>query len=308
MIQTDTKAFIALLSRTFRTLRQPVPEPEILDVWWGKLAPYPIEAVAAAFSKHLDVSRFAPTPAEILEHLPKLGNERPEADEAWAIAIRAADEQETVVWTTEIAEAWAVAQPVFHGDEIGARMAFKAAYARITERNRGQNAAPQWVVSQGHDSARRKEVLAQAVREGRLQLEHAKAAVPLLAGPGGEKDEPTPDAKAVENLARIREMLKAGSAAVDRLQAERERRAREVADRLAQAKRVAVDRVATLVEANAVRLVDAPLSRWRVCCLCMQSGKRVAATWSHNGADFCDMHQPTRTMQRVNADRGEARA
>lgn len=244
MVQTDTKAFIALLSRTFRTLRQPVPEPEILDVWWAKLAPYPIEAVAAAFSKHLDVSRFAPTPAEILEHLPKRGDTRPEVDEAWAIAIRAADEQETVVWTTEIAEAWHVAQPVFHGDEIGARMAFKAAYARIVERNRGLNAAPEWVVSQGHDSGRRKEVLAQAVREGRLQIEQAKAAVPLLAGPGAKEDDPTPDAKAVENLARIKAMLKAGSTAVDRLQAERERRARETAQRFVEMKRDIDQRVA----------------------------------------------------------------
>ncbi|MBB0026805.1 hypothetical protein [Ralstonia pickettii] len=250
MVQTDTKAFIALLSRTFRTLRQPVPEPEILDVWWAKLAPYPIEAVAAAFSKHLDVSRFAPTPAEILEHLPKRGDTRPEVDEAWAIAIRAADESETVVWTTEIAEAWHVAQPVFHGDEIGARMAFKAAYVRIVERNRGLNAAPEWVVSQGHDSARRTEVLAQAVREGRLQLANAQAAVRLLAGPGGKADEPTADAKAVENLQRIKDMLKAGSASSDRRQAERERRAREAAAALDEAKREIGRRVAAHLEAR----------------------------------------------------------
>lgn len=244
MVPNDKSAFLAVLSRTFRTLRQPVPEPEILDVWWTKLEPYPIEAVGAAFSKHLDVSRFAPTPAEILEHLPKRGDDRPEADEAWAIAIRAADERETVVWTTEITEAWAVAQPVFHGDEIGARMAFKAAYARIVERNRGVNAAPEWVVSQGHDSARRTEVLAQAVREGRLQLANAKAAVPLLAGPGGKEDEPTADAKAVENLQRIKDMLKAGSASADRRQAERERRARETAQRFVDMKREIDRRVA----------------------------------------------------------------
>lgn len=244
MIPSDKPAFLAVLSRTFRTLRQPVPEPEILDVWWAKLEPYPIEAVAAAFSMHLDTSRFAPTPAEILDHLPKRGDTRPEVDEAWAIAIRAADEQETVVWTTEIAEAWHVAQPVFHGDEIGARMAFKAAYARIVERNRGVNAAPEWVVSQGHDSARRTEVLAQAVREGRLQLEQAKSAVPLLAGPGGKADDPTPDATAVANLQRIKDMLKAGSTAVDRLQAERERRARETAQRFVEMKRDIDQRVA----------------------------------------------------------------
>lgn len=123
-------------------------------------------------------------------------------------------------------------------------MAFKAAYARIVERNRGVNAAPEWVVSQGHDSARRTEVLAQAVREGRLQLANAKAAVPLLAGPGGKEDEPTADAKAVENLQRIKDMLKAGSASADRRQAERERRARETAQRFVDMKREIDRRVA----------------------------------------------------------------
>lgn len=244
MAPYDKPEFVACLKRTFATCRQPLPDGEVLSVYWAKLEPFPLEAVAAALSKHLDVSSFAPTPAEILKHLPKRGDDRPEADEAWAIAIRAADEQETVVWTTEIAEAWAVAQPVFHGDEIGARMAFKAAYARIVERNRGVNAAPEWVVSQGHDSARRKEVLAQAVREGRLQLEHAKAAVPLLAGPGGEKDEPTPDAKAVENLQRIKDMLRGWQSAHDRAAANRERRAREAAAALDEAKREIGRRVA----------------------------------------------------------------
>ncbi|MGN8062781.1 hypothetical protein ACTJK4_14075 [Ralstonia sp. 22111] len=233
-----------LLNLCYSTLLRPLPTFEAIDLWQTILAPYSIEQVRAALSAHMRESKFPPVPADVVSRMPKPSNGRPEVDEAWAIAIRAADESETVVWTTEIAEAWAVAQPVFHGDEIGARMAFKAAYARITERNRGLNTAPQWVVSQGHDSARRKEVLAQAVREGRLQLEHAKAAVPLLAGPGGEKDEPTPDAKAVENLARIREMLKAGSTAVDRLQAERERRARETAQRFVEMKRDIDQRVA----------------------------------------------------------------
>ena len=241
MTPSDKPAFLAVLSRTFRTQRQPVPDAEILDVWWTKLEPYPVEAVAAAFAKHLDVSRFAPTPAEILEHLPRRGDERPEVDEAWAIAIRAADERDTVVWTTEIAEAWQIARPVFHGDEIGARMAFKAAYARIVERNRGLNVAPQWLVSQGHDAARREEIVTQAVREGRLQLTHAQAAAPMLAGPSGE---PAPGVDVAANLKRMREMLAGMGTTRERSQAERQRRARETADQLAAAKRETAQRVA----------------------------------------------------------------
>ena len=74
--------FFALLSRTFRTNRTAIPEPDVIDVWWGKLSAFPLEAVAAAFSKHLDENEFAPTPAAILRHLPRPGDSRPQADEA----------------------------------------------------------------------------------------------------------------------------------------------------------------------------------------------------------------------------------
>ena len=250
MRPSDQPEFVKLLNLCYSTLLRPLPTFEAIDLWQTILEPYSIDQVRLALSAHMRESKFPPMPADVVSRMPKASDGRPEADEAWAIAIRAADEQETVVWTTEIAEAWAVAQPVFHGDEIGARMALKAAYARITEQNRGLNVAPQWLVSQGHDSARRQEVVAQAVREGRLQLTHAQAAVPLLAGPSGEKDEPTPDAKAVENLARIREMLKAGSTAKERAQAEREGRAREAAERVTNVKRDMARRVASYGEAR----------------------------------------------------------
>lgn len=244
MRPSDQPEFVKLLNLCYSTLLRPLPTFEAIDLWQTILEPYSIEQVRVALSAHMRESKFPPMPADVVSRMPKASDTRPEVDEAWAIAIRAADESETVVWTTEIAEAWHVAQPVFHGDEIGARMAFKAAYARIVERNRGVNAAPEWVVSQGHDSARRTEVLAQAVREGRLQLKQAKSAVPLLAGPGGKEDDPTPDATAVANLQRIKDMLKAGSTAVDRLQAERERRARETAQRFVEMKRDIDQRVA----------------------------------------------------------------
>ncbi|AMM14222.1 hypothetical protein AX768_09075 [Burkholderia sp. PAMC 28687] len=245
MTPNDKAAFLAVLSRTFRTLRQPVPEPEILDVWWAKLEPFPIEAIASAFSKHLDVSEFAPTPAAILRHLPRESDGRPGTDEAWAIALRSRDERDTVVWTEEIAEAFEVSKSVIDGDEIGARMAFRDAYTRICERNRVANLPAKWVISQGFDAARREEVVRQAVREGRLQIAHAVAVVPLLAS---ESDGPAcVDVEA--NLSRLKRLVSGIEESKARALAAKAQRAREDQEALIAAKAETARRVAEY-EAN----------------------------------------------------------
>jgi hypothetical protein len=241
MHTTDKRAFKDALDLAHETARQPLPSPAVLGVFWAQLEPYPLDAVLRAISMHVATSEFAPTPAALLKHLPKMSDGRPEVDEAWAIALRSRDECETVVWTTEIAEAFEVAKPVLDGDEIGARMAFKAAYARITDASRRVNRPVQWVVSQGHDAARRLEVVEQAVREGRIALTHAKAAVPLLAAPSEDEAQPV-DVEA--NIARLRAIVGAASTAMARNSAERSRRARERAERLAEAKRETARRVA----------------------------------------------------------------
>lgn len=214
MQAADRAQFAAVLSRTFRTLRQPVPEPEILDVWWTKLEPFPVEAVAQAFSKHLDVSEFAPTPAAILKHLPKQSDGRPEVNEAWAISLRSRDERDTVVWTQECAEAFDCAKDVLDaGDEVGARMAFKDAYTRIVERERAAGRPVQWMKSLGFDADRRDAVLAEAVRAGRLQLEDVRAVAPQLAAPDSEYDL----GQAERNLDRLKHLTSSIPSARERM-------------------------------------------------------------------------------------------
>lgn len=178
MTPVNKPEFLAVLSRTFRTLRQPVPEPEILNVWWAKCEPFPLEAVAQAFSKHLDVSEFAPTPAAILKHLPKESDARPDADEAWAISCHAEDESETIVWTEECSQAFSRASSV--EDETGRRMAFKSTYTRLITAARERGEPVRWVKSLGHDVQRRDVVLAQAVRDGRLALNDVRAVAPYI--------------------------------------------------------------------------------------------------------------------------------
>ncbi|WP_432778177.1 hypothetical protein QZL74_14455 [Burkholderia gladioli pv. alliicola] len=286
----DKREFMAELNLAFEAARQPLPSPQVLRLFFDRLMPYPLPMVVNAIHRHIDTSEFAPTPASILKHLPKASDGRPGPDEAWAIAIRSADERETVVWTQEIAEAWTIARPVFDGDEIGGRMAFKDAYTRICERNRQLGVAPQWTVSQGFDAEKRVAVIAQAVQAGRLALPQAKAAVPLLAG----ESDPAPTVDVEANLARLKQLVAGIGSARAHSSAEKSALAREAAAGLAEAKRAAVDRVSELVDVERERIEGASLARWRFCCLCEHRGERVRATWSVNGADFCESCEPAR--------------
>ena len=183
MTPEEKEAFVAELSRTFHTVNKPLPQPDVIGVWWEMLKPFPLLLVVPAFLRYLSVKDVPLTPAAVLRYLPKRRDERPEADEAWAIAVRAADEKETVVWTAEIAVAWVTAQPVFQlGDVVGARMAFKAAYGRLIDQASATGHPPHWVVSQGFDAERRLEVMHDAVCNGRLQLNQVRATGQLLTG------------------------------------------------------------------------------------------------------------------------------
>lgn len=94
---------------------------------------------------------------------------RPEPNEAWAIALTAADEDNSVVLTEEILLALGSARPVLNaGDVIGARMTFLSTYQRLIDENRRQALPPNWQLSQGHAPHRRQAAISDAVRLGRL--------------------------------------------------------------------------------------------------------------------------------------------
>lgn len=89
--------------------------------------------------------------------------------EAYALALTSVDQQATVVWTDEIAQAWAVAAPLLGaGDKFGARQAFVEAYGRITGEARALRRRPVAQVSLGHDSAGRARAVQEAIAAGRL--------------------------------------------------------------------------------------------------------------------------------------------
>lgn len=242
MRQTDKVEFVKLLNLCYVTLGKPLPPVESLELWLTILEPYSIEQVRVALSAHMRESKFAPVPADVTSRLPKESDGRPEVDEAWAISLRSRDERDTVVWTQECAEAFAAAAPVLElGDDVGARMAFKAAYARIVERNRAAGTPAQWLKSLGHDPERREAALAEAVRAGRLQLEDVRAVVPLLGAPEQAVDPAVADA----NLARLRQMVGGIPSSREKLARIHAARTRADLESIGEAKRRAAERVAT---------------------------------------------------------------
>ncbi|WP_249976096.1 hypothetical protein [Vreelandella olivaria] len=144
------------------------------------LSGYPFDEICRALARCRAELHGKLTLAAIIERLPS-ANAHLTGNEAWALALHSTDEQETVVWTPEIARAFAVAKPVLAGgDKVGARMSFLAAYERELEAVKAEGRQPEWVVSLGHDPQRREIVLNDAVSAGKLP---APKVAHLLAPP-----------------------------------------------------------------------------------------------------------------------------
>lgn len=155
---------------------------QLVELYWAMLEDLGIEQVEAAAKRHIAASKFFPTVAELRELARPVDDpsqRHPAPDEAWAIALAGLDEADSVATTRQILAAWAVASPVFSGDEVGARLAFKAAYTRLV----AEDPEPGWFVSQGHDAQRRQVVIAQAEKRGLLTHEQAAEQLSALPGP-----------------------------------------------------------------------------------------------------------------------------
>lgn len=176
MRDADFPAFVELLDAVCSLLSRGSYTPNATNsaLWFRSLQAYPLEVVRSAFDAHVkdpQRGRFVPTPADVIAQIEGLAEAdgRPGPEEAWAMSLAARDEAETLVWTQEMAAAWAVARPVFElGDEVGARMAFREAYGRLTEEARRNRMPAAWSVSLGFDTERRALAITAAVRAGRL--------------------------------------------------------------------------------------------------------------------------------------------
>ena len=198
------------------------------------LSVYPFSEIRSALARCRAELHGKLTLAAIVERIPS-ANAHLSGNEAWALALHSTDEQETVVWTPEIARAFAAAKPVLDGrDKVGARMAFLAAYERELASAKAEARPPEWTVSLGHDPQRREIVLGDAVRAGKLPAPKVAHLLPppdkpvteegqrqrkrvvnnlrdLINQPGGRKAEERREAHEREE-ARRRELLEQAGA------------------------------------------------------------------------------------------------
>ena len=164
--------------------------PEAADMMAEDLAEYPAALVGDALRQCRRELTGKLTLAGILQRIQRADG-HPEPDEAWAIALSAADEAMTVVMTEEVGLALTAAQPVLRaGDKIGGRRTFLAAYERLVGLSRQNGRRPNWSVSLGHDQQHRLQAIEDAGRLGRLPAtEVEKLAAPIrlaLAAPSGD--------------------------------------------------------------------------------------------------------------------------
>lgn len=216
MKATDRAEFFDLINLSYSTLMRPLPGPDSIKLWEHLLIEHSIEAVSAAFYRHMQVSRFPPMPSDILAYLlPTAENDgRPGVDEAWVTALGGVNEFESVRWTTETAQAMNPdVKRLLQTDEVGARMAFKSIYTRLCTEARAQKRPVEWVFSWGFDGNRREQLATSAVAKGLLSIESAKTHAPLLAAPEAESN---PEQR-VACKARIAQILENMPSATEKL-------------------------------------------------------------------------------------------
>lgn len=163
------------------------------EVMVRELETYPEAAVVSALKRCRREVKGRLSLASVVE---RIDDGHPGVEEAWAMCPR--DEDQTVVWTDEMAEAYgSVMELIVAGDTIAARMSFKERYAALVRQSRDDKRPARWVVSLGHDVNSRSAPLLEAVDKGRLPADTAHQLVASL--PDGER--------ATEALALVSDVL-----------------------------------------------------------------------------------------------------
>jgi len=176
--EQDVMWLMKQIAATAELLGQSI-SPVAVEMMAGDLEHYPRDALAAALKRVRTEHAGRLTPKVIIEAIDAAMG-RPGANEAWATALSALDERNTVVWTDEMAQAWEVARPVVQGgDEIGGRMAFKDAYERLVRVAREERRTPAVTVSVGWDAELRAAGVEKAVKLGYVPAGAEVAYLPL---------------------------------------------------------------------------------------------------------------------------------
>lgn len=67
MIETDKKAFKDMVNAVFTIYGKPLPEKEMLRIWWHKLERFEFSVIGRAFDKWTDTPNKMPQPADIVQ-------------------------------------------------------------------------------------------------------------------------------------------------------------------------------------------------------------------------------------------------
>lgn len=126
-----------------------------------KLSQYDHELVIIALDRCREECSHGISMAAIIERIP---NDRPGAEEAWTLCPQSEDQ--TVVWTPEIATAWRSCCD--EEDSTARRMAFREIYKNQVDNAKAIGLPTRWEVSLGHDPATRARPIVEAVEKGRL--------------------------------------------------------------------------------------------------------------------------------------------
>lgn len=200
----DKDLFLQMLAKTMGAYSKSLQEAGSINSWLEILKPYPMNVIGLAFISYRDENgEFAPVPAGIAKRC-KLMDGRPTADEAWAIALTSRNEEDTVVWTSETAEAFSICGPVLNaGDEVGARMAFRDAYNRLVAAARVSWSPASWNVSLGWNTEKRDVAIQRAQTAGLLSAPAAQVLLPNYSAIGEAINDSSP-----EGLQRVKEAVK----------------------------------------------------------------------------------------------------
>ncbi len=116
-------------------------------------------------------------PLNMGEVLARLDDGRPTVEDAWNMLP--ASEEDSVVWTCEMAFAWGQAQPLLQAGELAAgRRLFGEFYVQAVLIARCRQERVCWLPSLGSDAARREAVLLEAVKHERLPAFYVKKLLP----------------------------------------------------------------------------------------------------------------------------------
>jgi hypothetical protein len=186
------------------------PNEAVTVMFFNALEAFPMDAVRAAFSQYASRGTFPPVPNDILTLL-ETSDGRPGPEEAFAQVQPAFNEDDSVVWTEEMAHAWGQCRAL--DNEVSRRMVFKETYTAAVAKARADRKPVVWSLAEGNDHGRRVEAVKRAQMAGIPLAHHRADELLTLAPPTAQvalltTNVPTgPSDAEIAGRARLRELM-----------------------------------------------------------------------------------------------------